>query len=226
MRTEKELWKKNIQNYDLSWPDENIIRYLYKSFELPEMMEKHVLDFGCGSGRNTVAMAKLGFYTYAMDYNQECLDITKKKIDELKNVNEVYYIKNNRTDIPLMDESMDCIICWGSLFYLNSEDRKKILKECYRVLKPGGKFFSNWRSKEDFFYKKGKEIEKDYYILNEDAKDYGLEGIPYFFTSDDYLSKLFEECGLNIYNIEKKDFTINNMHVCNSHWHIWAEKDR
>ncbi|ABS41968.1 SAM-dependent methyltransferase [Clostridium botulinum] len=219
----KNSWAENIKKYDLFWPDENIIRFLNKSYDKSNRDKIKVLDLGCGSGRNSIAIASEGFKTYSIDYNKECIDITKEKATNLDLNLELS--QNEGNEIPFDDNSFDCVIAWGSLFYNDSNGRIELLNEINRVLKKEGTFLANWRTTEDYFYKKGKEIEKNTFFLDESCKKFGLQDIVYYFAEQNDLKKLYNKTGFHIYNFDKKDFYTSNLEVKNSHWHVWAIKE-
>ncbi|APC84216.1 class I SAM-dependent methyltransferase [Clostridium botulinum] len=219
----KNSWAENIKKYDLFWPDENIIRFLNKSYNKSNRDKIKVLDLGCGSGRNSIAIASEGFKTYSIDYNKECIDITKEKATNLDLNLELS--QNEGNEIPFDDNSFDCVIAWGSLFYNDSNGRIELLNEINRVLKKEGTFLANWRTTEDYFYKKGKEIEKNTFFLDESCKKFGLQDIVYYFAEQNDLKKLYNKTGFHIYNFDKKDFYTSNLEVKNSHWHVWAIKE-
>nr|WP_307903320.1 class I SAM-dependent methyltransferase [Clostridium botulinum] len=184
----KNSWAENIKKYDLFWPDENIIRFLNKSYNKSNRDKIKVLDLGCGSGRNSIAIASEGFKTYSIDYNKECIDITKEKATNLDLNLELS--QNEGNEIPFDDNSFDCVIAWGSLFYNDSNGRIELLNEINRVLKKEGTFLANWRTTEDYFYKKGKEIEKNTFFLDESCKKFGLQDIVYYFAEQNDLKKI------------------------------------
>lgn len=215
---EKELWNENRKKYDLQWPDENVVRYLNKNFKNAE--GKTLIDFGCGSGRNTFVMAQMGFKVYAIDYNEDCLQLTKEKIDKLSSA-QVVYTRNNRTDIPVPLESADGVIAWGALFYVNSKERIELFKQIREVLKPHGLFFADYRTKEDSHYGKGREIEKDLFVLEDSGS---LTGINYWFCGETEIRQLYDDNGFEILNLEKKEMKVDNMSITNSHWQVWARK--
>lgn len=219
----KNSWAHNIKKYDLFWPDENIIRFLNKSYDKLDRDKIKVLDLGCGSGRNSIAIASEGFNTYSIDYNKECIDITKEKATNLGLNLELS--QNEGNEIPFNDNYFDCVIAWGSLFYNDSNGRIELLNEINRVLKKEGTFLANWRTTEDYFYKKGEEIEKNTFFLDESCKKFGLQDILYYFAEQNDLKKLYNKTGFHIYNFDKKDFYTNNLEVKNSHWHVWARKN-
>lgn len=219
-KTEMRLWEEERKKHDLVYPDENVVRYLHKNFSTGK--GKTILDFGCGSGRNTVVMADMGFKICAVDYNDVCLKLTREKMEQ-KGYKNVTYMRNQRSDIPVEDMGVDVIVAWGALFYFNETDRHKNFIELHRVLKPGGVFLADFRTKDDSMYKKGREIEKDLFILDDTNGD--LAGINYWFCSEDEVRKLYSIHGFEIVNLEKKEFWSNNMMNRNSHWHVWARKE-
>ena len=144
-KLEKETWNKDRAMFNLMYPAEDVVKFLKRNYKQPE--DKTILDFGCGSGRNTVLMSDMGFEKIiAMDYNEDCLKLTKEK---LLGKNNVEYIKNERLTISLPDESVDCIVAWGALYYFTGEERKQFAKELYRVLKPNGMVVADFRGKEE-----------------------------------------------------------------------------
>lgn len=98
---------------------------------------KHVLDAGCGGGRNSVAMARLGAaHVDAVDVATQGLDIARRRTAELPNVR---IQQASILDLPYPDESFDLVWCAGVLMITDDEDRA--LDELVRVLKPGGKLY-------------------------------------------------------------------------------------
>lgn len=220
-KREMKLWEEERKKHDLKYPDENVVRYLHKNFVSGR--GKRILDFGCGSGRNTLVMADMGFDIFAVDYNETCLDLTREKLSRI-NYDRVTYIQNIRSDIPIANAYLDVIVAWGALFYFNEKDRNENFKELNRVLKPDGLLLADFRTKDDFMYKKGREIEEDLFILDDSAGN--LAGLNYWFCSEGKLRSLYAIHGFEIVNIEKKELIVNNLQTRNSHWHVWARKKR
>ncbi|WP_042439382.1 class I SAM-dependent methyltransferase [Clostridium amazonitimonense] len=216
---QQKKWGEEVANAYLKWPDENVIRFMNRTFKNHDKTNIKVLDFGCGAGRNTVALAEDGFQVYGVDYSEECVKITKQRCEKLKN-SRVMIKQNNSTDIPIEDNVLDSVIACGSLFYTNLQDRKLLLKNINRVLKNGGVFWGNWRSTEDSRYKKGEKIEKNFYILNTE----GREGLAYYFSTIEELKELYNYAGFEIYNIEKLEVTTYNLKEKEVWWNISAKK--
>lgn len=217
-KEEMRLWGEYKGSHEIKYPSETVVRYLNNNF--PTGKGKKILDFGCGTGRNALVMAEMQFDIYVADYNDVCIERTKEKMENI-NYRNVTYIKNERLKIPIESDELDCIVAWGSLFYCNAEDRKLLFSELNRVLKVGGCFLGDFRTKEDYLYGKGEEIENDYFILNE-----YLPGINYWFCDEETIRQLYSEHGFEIVNLEKEDFYRYNMQRKNSHYHVWAKKEK
>lgn len=99
-----------------------------------------VLDLGSGAGLDVLLSAKrVGPQgkAYGLDMTDEMLAQAKKN-QELAGAANVEFLKGHIEDIPLPDHSVDVVIsnCVINL----SPDKGKVLRECSRVLRPGGRF--------------------------------------------------------------------------------------
>jgi ubiquinone/menaquinone biosynthesis C-methylase UbiE len=89
----------------------------------------HVLEIGCGNGKNMLYRNDLKFT--GIDISQAQVDICRKK--------DLNVIKSNMTELPFPDESFDNAICIATYHHLdNDTTRANALYEMYRVLKFGG----------------------------------------------------------------------------------------
>jgi len=103
-----------------------------------------VLDFGCGSGNYTIPAARVvgeQALVYALDEDKETLDqlMSKAKSIGLKNITRVD--ASDKSRIRLDNESVDVVLLYDILHYYyfpEEEDRRQLLYEVYRVLKPNG----------------------------------------------------------------------------------------
>jgi arsenite methyltransferase len=99
-----------------------------------------VLDLGSGGGIDVLLSAKRVGPTgkaYGLDMTDEMLALAHKN-KEKSGITNVEFLKGEIENIPLPDNSVDVIIsnCVINL----SADKDKVLKEAFRVLKPGGRF--------------------------------------------------------------------------------------
>jgi SAM-dependent methyltransferase len=99
-----------------------------------------VLDLGSGGGIDVLLSAKrvgpTGF-AYGLDMTDEMLALAEKNKAEA-GVQNVRFLKGHIEEIPLPDNSVEVLIsnCVINL----SGDKPKVLREAFRVLKPGGRF--------------------------------------------------------------------------------------
>ncbi len=99
-----------------------------------------VLDLGSGGGIDVLLSARRvgpeGF-AYGLDMTDEMLALAEKNKAEA-GVENVTFLKGHIEDIPLDEAAVDVIIsnCVINL----SSDKGQVLREAFRVLKPGGRF--------------------------------------------------------------------------------------
>jgi len=99
-----------------------------------------VLDLGSGGGIDVLLSAKRVGPTgkaYGLDMTDEMLALANEN-KRRAGANNVEFLRGEIEQIPLPDASVDVIIsnCVINL----SADKKKVLAEAFRVLKPGGRF--------------------------------------------------------------------------------------
>ncbi|MCD6172024.1 MAG: methyltransferase domain-containing protein [Thermoplasmata archaeon] len=93
-----------------------------------------ILDIGCGLGEFTAKVYQLNPKNsiYGIDISQKAIDYVSKKYQWLQaKVGAL-------PEIPFPNDSFDLVIALEVLYYLNSEDREKAVKDMKRVLKDGG----------------------------------------------------------------------------------------
>jgi SAM-dependent methyltransferase len=99
-----------------------------------------VLDLGSGGGIDVLLSARRVGATgkaYGLDMTDEMLELARKNQRE-SGLRNVEFLKGQIEDIPLPDDTVDVIVsnCVINL----SADKDKVLREAFRVLKPGGRF--------------------------------------------------------------------------------------
>ncbi len=99
-----------------------------------------VLDLGSGGGIDVLLSARRvgpAGKVYGLDMTDEMLALAREN-QRKAGVENVEFLKGEIEDIPLPDNSVDVIIsnCVINL----SADKDRVLREAFRVLKPGGRF--------------------------------------------------------------------------------------
>jgi len=98
---------------------------------------RHLLDYGCGNGAQTMLFAQVFDRITGVDVNEAYLEEFNREIAlrDLTRFVDAKGLEDGR--IPLPDGVVDCLMSFTVLEHV--EDERAVLKEMYRVLKPGGK---------------------------------------------------------------------------------------
>jgi arsenite methyltransferase len=99
-----------------------------------------VLDLGSGGGIDVLLSAKRvgpSGKAYGLDMTDEMLELAREN-QRKAGVQNVEFLKGEIENIPLPENSVDVVIsnCVINL----SADKDRVLREAYRVLRPGGRF--------------------------------------------------------------------------------------
>ena len=110
----------------------------YKIAELARrgFQPKRFLDFGCGDG-NTAKHIRKYFPTaryYGVDVAEDCIKTAKE-------LNGMYgnFVKYDGKRLPFKSDSFDMIFVSCVMHHIKKKDRRRILRELFRVLKPSGR---------------------------------------------------------------------------------------
>ena len=141
MVTPREFWNMRSANYDQGSGEEyaaaydktvaNTLKYLNK--------DSRVLEFACGTGITTVAIAPHVSFVRAIDISNEMVTKARAKLDRLGLTN----VELSQTDLfdPCLEEgSFDAVTAFNVLLYV--ENRGEVLGRIRSLLKPGGIFCS------------------------------------------------------------------------------------
>lgn len=203
-----------------------------------DILDKRVLDIGCGAGRTTPLLQILSSDYTGLDYSYDMIESCKKKYETL------HFIHGDvRNMDALENETYDFVLfSFNGLDSIYHEDRLRGLQEIHRVLKQDGLFvFSshnrNYRNAiprprmaysltpciqvkniMDFFKsiynysrnKKKQRFENEYSIINDVAHNYAL--LIYYIDKKSQISQI-EEAGfefVEMYDVHGNMLNINS----------------
>jgi len=112
----------------------------------------HVLDLGCGFGRNSNWLASEGAIVDAININEDELNEAKRRATQ-QGVN-VNYVKADAGLLPFDDSSFDVLLDAGCTHMCDKETQEKAVLEANRVIKQGGYLQFFGFSKEHPSYQK------------------------------------------------------------------------
>lgn len=90
---------------------------------------RRILDVGCGSGRMTLPLSRLGFRMMGLDIEPVAVTAFQQQLPGTP------LVRGDVADLPFAADSFDCVVALQAAEYV---DHKRLLTECYRVLRPGG----------------------------------------------------------------------------------------
>ena len=108
-----------------------------------------ILDLGCGEGRHTEPLLRLGFPVHACDPEPAAVDATRAAIRPLvgEETAETCVQTRSMDNLSAIDESFDWVVADRVERYASSvDDLKTLFHAAHHLLSPGGWFFVTLRT--------------------------------------------------------------------------------
>lgn len=104
------------------------------------MEGEKILDLGTAIGTFSFKCANLGCQVVGLDFSEESIKICKYRAEKQGfDSNNPHFVVGDATSMEFRDNSFDKIICADLTEHLFPDMQEKLIKECKRVLKNGGK---------------------------------------------------------------------------------------
>ncbi len=129
-----------------------------------------VLDLGAGLGQDSRFFTEHGYHVVSTDLETENLTALREKLPEKFQQHFCVQQIDLREPLPFGDDSIEIVYAHLSLHYFDQKTTEKIFDEIYRILKPGGVFAFFVNSTSDPQYKTGKQLEPDYFYIDDKPK--------------------------------------------------------
>ena len=128
-------------------PDKLVARYRNPPADTPYPLEyafhlvgeidgKRVIDFGCGTGSNSLVLASRGANVCGIDISHDLLSIARRRLQQFASSGRARFLTASAHDLPLQDESFDLVFGIAILHHL---ELPLVAREVHRVLKRGGR---------------------------------------------------------------------------------------
>jgi len=123
-----------------------VLEYALTSLQNPEViifikyreyiLNKHILDIGCGAGRTTLTLKNLSPHYIGIDFSCDMIEYCKKRFAD------TYFIHGDVRDLRIFKDGMfDFVLfSYNGLDSVGHEERLEGLREVHRVLKKDGLF--------------------------------------------------------------------------------------
>ena len=108
----------------------------YAYHQLGDVAGQRIVDFGCGSGANSVLLANRGAHVWGIDISEDLLRLAKRRLAVSGREGGATFIAGSAHDMPFPDNSIDVVFGIAILHHL---DLDLVSREVRRVLKPGGR---------------------------------------------------------------------------------------
>src|SRR5437016_2772374 len=103
---------------------------------LANLLCRSILELGCGTGKNTALLARIGQRVSAIDFSAGMI---KKARERLSLDNVTFAVAEIARPWPAEDQSFDLVVC--NLVLEHISDLSFVFAEAFRVLRVGGRFF-------------------------------------------------------------------------------------
>jgi 2-polyprenyl-3-methyl-5-hydroxy-6-metoxy-1,4-benzoquinol methylase len=97
--------------------------------------DQKLLDFGCGTGMNSLVFAKIGYEVFGFDLSPRNISIAESLAQKYGLAERAHFSVNTAESLDYEDEFFDVVVGVDILHHINIS---QALTECSRVLKPGG----------------------------------------------------------------------------------------
>jgi len=178
-----EFWESSFIEKQEMWgfePSNSAI--LTKDFFVEKSI-KNILIPGIGYGRNAQIFKDNGITVTGIEISKTAIEMAEKHYG-----NEMTIYHGSVTDMPFDQSRYDGIFCYALIHLLDSNERNKLIRDCYSQLSENGYMVFTAISKEAHTYGKGKFLSKDRYEI--------LDGVNLFFYDRASIQDEFGEAGL------------------------------
>ena len=127
--------KRHIERY-VRPPANTPYALEYAYHLLGDVRGLRIVDFGCGSGANSVQLANRGAHVWAVDISEDLIRLAIRRMAVNGRESAAQFIVGSAHDLPFPDGSIDLVFGVAILHHL---DLNLVSKEVHRVLRPGGR---------------------------------------------------------------------------------------
>lgn len=178
-----EFWEEAFKDKQEMWglaPAKSTV--LTKDFFVEQKI-KNVLIPGIGYGRNAQVFIDNGMVVTGIEISQTVIDLARKHLG-----NDLTIYHGSVTEMPFDDKLYDGIFCYGLIYLLDKEERKKLIRDCFSQLTENGCMVFTSITKSAQTYGQGTLISKDQFEM--------FGGVRIFFYDKETIDEEFENAGL------------------------------
>lgn len=178
-----EFWEEAFKDKQEMWgfePAQSSV--LTKDFFVQQNI-KNVLIPGIGYGRNAKIFVDNGMTVTGIEISQTAIDLAHKHFGD-----DLTIYQGSVTEMPFDDKLFDGIFCYGLIYLLDKDERKKLIQDCFNQLTENGFMIFTTITKKAQTYGQGTMISKDRFGM--------FGGVKIFFYDKETLKEEFGSEGL------------------------------
>lgn len=145
---------------------------------------KNILVPGIGYGRNAQIFKEAGITVTGIEISKTAIEMARKHYGT-----DMMIHHGSVTEMPFDNHIYDGIFCYALIHLLDSNERAKLIRDCYNQLSAGGYMVFTAISKEAATYKQGKFVSEDRYEI--------FDGVNMFFYDRASITSEFCQAGLS-----------------------------
>lgn len=178
-----EVWEKAFLTHQAMWGFEPApSAVIAKDFFVANSV-RSVLIPGIGYGRNAQIFKSNGIDVTGIEISRTAIELAHKHYGS-----SMAIYQGSVTEMPFDDNTYDAVFCYAVIHLLDSDERQKLIRDCYNQLCKNGYMIFVAISKKAPTYQTGNYISKDRYEV--------FDGVKMFFYDDDSIRAEFSEFGL------------------------------
>lgn len=178
-----EFWEEAFKDKQEMWGLEPAKSAVRANDLFVEQKVKNVLIPGTGYGRNAKIFLDSGMSVTGIEISQTAIDMAKKHCG-----NDLIVYHGSVTEMPFDGKMYDGIFCYGLIYLLDNNERKKFILDCYNQLTENGIMIFTAVTKDAGTYGQGTLIGKDRFEM--------FGGVKIFFYDMETINEEFSDSGL------------------------------
>jgi len=178
-----EFWESAFVEKQEMWGFEPAKSAIITKDFFVEKAVKNILIPGIGYGRNAQIFRDNGMTVTGIEISKTAIEMAKNHYGA-----DMVIYNGSVTDMPFDDRLYDGIFCYALIHLLDSDERAKLIRDCYNQLSKDGYMVFAVISKKAPTYGTGKLIGKDRYEM--------FGGVKLFFYDEASIHAEFDQTGL------------------------------